>query len=115
MELDRLLELERAFWTAGGEFYEEHLASDCLMVFPGMGVLDRAAAIAGLGQGPRWSSVQVTDPRLVELAGDAAVLTYTAEAQRPGADAQYRARIVSAYTRRDGGWKLAFHQHAPPS
>ena len=114
-EIERqLIELERRFWTAGVEFYETHLATDCVMLFPGAGVLSREAAIAGVaGGGPRWRDIEMKDVRVVVLHDAAAILAYAAVARKDGSQAPYSALVGSVYASQDGAWKLAFHQQSP--
>ena len=47
-----------------------------------------------------------------ELSDDAAILSYEVSAERPDGE-PYHAIVSSGYVRRDGEWKLAFHQHTP--
>ena len=110
---DRLIALERQFWSSGSSFYETHLADDCVMVFPGGGVLSRDAAIAGLAGAPRWRDVQMDDVRVLTPAQDIAVLVYAAAARREDHEPVYRVIASSTYVRRSGEWRLAFHQQTP--
>lgn len=109
----RLLALEERFWTGGVAFYEENLAADCLMVFPGAGVLTREGIIAGIARGARWRQVEMDDVRLVSLSDRAAILAYRATARREGQEGSYVALVSSAYVEQNGAWKLAFHHQSP--
>jgi hypothetical protein len=42
---------------------------------------------------------------------DVALLTYHASAEAKGEP--YEARVSSGYVRRNGGWKMMFHQQTP--
>src|SRR5690606_3163191 len=106
-----LLALERDFWFGDAQFYREHLATGCRMAFPGMGLLDRAAAIAGIAAGPRWDSVDMEDVEVRRLGDGGAVVSYLAHARR--GDQAYAAVVGSAYLLDRDGWKLAYHQHGP--
>ncbi|HWB65462.1 MAG TPA: nuclear transport factor 2 family protein [Mycobacteriales bacterium] len=115
---DDLLELEREGWqalTAGGEsaarFYDEHLAAEVLMLFPGGLVIDdRKQVVESMGGSP-WVSFELSDERVLEL-GDCAVVAYRATAERAGAD-PYTALSNSTYVREGGTWRLAVHQQTP--
>lgn len=116
---DELIALEERGWQAlsqvgGAEFYDDLLTEDAVMVFPGAGVLDRAASLAGITQAPPWSWFRMHDASVLPLGEDAAVVHYRVEAQREGAPT-YEAYLASVYVRRDGRWRLAFHQHSPDS
>ena len=111
-EIERL---ERDGWTAlssagGAAFYEDLMADDGLMVFPGS-VMDKTTAIAAIrGAGP-WSTFELEDLR---VAGDdtASVIAYRARARRGDAK-PYEAEMSSVYVRRAGRWRLLVHQQSP--
>lgn len=111
--LSQLLQLERGFWTEGPEYYRDHLAPDCLMALPGVGFMTREAAIRGIEGGQRWERLEVAEPQLVRLGEDAALLAYSAEAQRSGREQPYRSMVSSVYVKLEGSWRLAFHQQSP--
>ena len=111
-----LVELEREGWEAlaagrGGEYYREHLADDALMAFS-FGVMSRDAAIEAMESAPPWATFEIADPRVVVLTDESGVVVYRARAQRAGQE-PYSAVISSTFVRRDGAWKLAFHQQTP--
>lgn len=106
-----LLELERQFWFADGEFYRENLSSDCRMALPGMGLVDRSEAIAGIEAGARWEAVDFRAQRVGHLGADTAVVSYEATARNQ--NGTYEALVGSVYVREAGSWKLAYHQHTP--
>ena len=113
---NELVALEREGWQAlsdgrGADYYAQHLADNALMAFS-FGVMDRQAAIDAMAQAPPWASFELTDPRVVALTDDSAVLVYAAKAQREGQD-PYAATISSTFVRRQGQWLLAFHQQTP--
>lgn len=115
MEIIALLtDLERKFWLEGAAFYREHLADDFTMLFPGVGVMDRAEAIAGIEQGPRWTEVEIHDAQMIDLSPDNRVLYYKATARREGEET-YSALVSSVYVHRESKWKLIFHQQSPVS
>jgi uncharacterized protein (TIGR02246 family) len=108
-------ELERRGWAAlsgpdGAAFYQDAMAEEGLMVFPGM-VMDKATAIATIREVQPWSIFELSD---VRITGDdnAALVTYRAKAQRAG-EPEYEAVMSSVYVRRDGRWRLLLHQQSP--
>ncbi len=110
-------ELRRARgWEAlsspdGAGFYDDLMADDGLMVFPGL-VLDKAATIRAIAGERPWASHKLADVRVIEPTPDSGIVTYRATAQREGQD-PYRAVMTTVYARRDGRWRVVFHQQTP--
>jgi hypothetical protein len=109
--LEHLVGLERRFWTAGANFYRTLLAEDCVMLFGGMGIMERKQAIDGIAESGRWEDVTMEEARVTVLGDDVAVLCYRGSARREGED--YTALVSSVYARRHGEWKLALHHQSP--
>jgi uncharacterized protein (TIGR02246 family) len=108
-------ELERRGWAAlcgpdGAAFYDDLMADDGVMVFPGM-TLDKGATLRAIAGARPWDRYAL-DEVAVAGDGDAAVITYHAVSQREG-EGEYRARMSSVYMRTDGGWRLLLHQQSP--
>ena len=108
--------LERRGWDAlcgpdGAAFYDDVMADDGLMVFPGM-VLDKAQTLRAIAGAPPWSRYDLSDIRVVESAPDAAFVTYQALAADADGD-EYRALMTTVYVRRDRRWQLVVHQQTP--
>lgn len=113
MERGILESMERQFWLAGIEFYEQSLAPDAVMVFPGpAGVMTRSRILTGLSEAPRWTRVLMERVRFIELGPDAVIMTYAARGEREGSP-PYDVLASSVYARRDGTWQLVFHQQTP--
>jgi Domain of unknown function (DUF4440) len=107
--------LERAGWDAlsgpdGADFYEEHMAEDGLMLFPGM-VMDKAAALDTIREVAPWSTYELEDVRVIAIGVGAGVVTYRASAERESGP--YSAVMSSVYARREGSWLLVLHQQSP--
>lgn len=107
--------LERQGWDAlsgpgGAAFYEDIMAEEGLMVFPGM-VMDKKASLGTIPQVAPWSSYELSAVR-VTGDDDVALITYKAVGERPG-QARYEAAMSSVYVRRNGEWKLLLHQQSP--
>jgi hypothetical protein len=117
MSIEQILTtLERQGWEAltagrGAGFYREHLTADALMVFP-FGVLEREQSIEAIDAAPPWATYHIDESRVIALDGNSALITYRVTAQREG-QPPYTAILTSGYVRRDGAWKLAFHQQTP--
>jgi uncharacterized protein (TIGR02246 family) len=108
--------LERQGWEAlsgpsGAAFYEELMADDGLMVFPGL-VLDKRNTVRAIAGERPWARFELSDLRVTRATPDAALVTYRAVSQR-GEEAEYRALMTTVYARRDGRWRLVLHQQTP--
>lgn len=111
---DDLLTLERRLWTGGPDAYRETLDPKCLVAFTGhAGVMPRDEIAGSVGDGPRWRDLEIEPQGLVQPADDVALVTYRAAAVRGDEGERYRALVSSGYARRDGAWKLVFHQQTP--
>ncbi|MFN8025270.1 MAG: nuclear transport factor 2 family protein [Acidimicrobiia bacterium] len=114
---DELLALETAAWQALTEpgaatgYYDDTLADDVLMLFPGGMVIDDREAVVASMDGALWSSFEITEPRVLRLGDDAAVFAYRVHAVRQEQD--YDALLNSTYVREAGEWHLALHQQTP--
>ena len=113
---DTLLALEEQGWQAladgtGADFYRRYLTDDALMVVPG-GVLSREVVLQFMESAPPWAWFRIEAARVLPLTEDSAVVAYQATAQREG-QAEYSALMSTVYVRRDGAWKVAFHQQTP--
>ena len=109
---DELFAIEKGFWTGGEDHFLAHVDEQCLLVFAQMrGLYPRVEVAASARDPKRWSDLRIADAILHQPTDDAAFLTYEARARRESG-APYRALIGSGYVKRDGAWKLAFHQHS---
>lgn len=112
MSTEELWDLERRFWLEGTAVYEAHLDPGCVMVFPGIGIMESAEIIPSLEGAPRWDDVEMTERVTAQAGGEVVVLAYRAAGVREGAG-PYHAFCTSTYRRDGGGWKLLQHQQTP--
>jgi hypothetical protein len=118
MELDKqLMDIERKLWSNDAVFYRNNLIEESLLVFSETGVITRDVAVDAIlaenAEGRRWAEVQFDEVRRLRLADDAALLTYKVTARWEHEESKYSALASSVYIKRDGVWKLAFHQQTP--
>lgn len=112
IQTETLWQLEEQFWLGSPDFYEATLASDALMVLPPpVGVLERDATIASIRSGARWRNVTF-EQQCMALVGEAAVLVYTAHADRGASNTAYVAQCSSTYVRAQGQWQLLAHHQS---
>jgi uncharacterized protein (TIGR02246 family) len=111
-----LEELERRGWGAlsgpgGADFYEDLMADDGVMVFPGM-ILDKATTLTAIADAPPWQSFELADVQVIQGTPDSGIVTYRATAHRADEE-PYRALMSSVYARRQRRWRLLLHQQTP--
>jgi hypothetical protein len=117
--MDELIALERRGWDAlssgAGEaerFYREVLADRALFVLPGGLVLAGRGEILESMGGEPWAGYELSDIRVLEIAGDTAAIAYRAAARRDGHPG-YAALCTSTYRRAASSWQLVLHQQTP--
>lgn len=118
MEIEKeLLEIERKLWTNDPVFYKSNLTEDSLLVFPETGVIGRDIAVDAVSkenaEGRRWAEVQFDKVRSLRLTDDAHLLSYSVAARWEHEESWNLALASSVYVKREGLWKLAFHQQTP--
>ncbi len=109
MDDERAWELERRFWLEGSTTYATLLDPECLMAFPGIGVMRSADILASLKDAPRWVSVRITQRTIGRPSKSVMVLGYKAEGQREGAT-PYLAFCTSTYRADEHRWRLVQHK-----
>jgi hypothetical protein len=118
MTHDQRADLERQGWealSADGEsaraFYAHVLDDTVMMLLPGGIALGERVQIIESMSGTPWSRYALDDLRTVHPTPDTGLVTYGVLAAR--GDAEYAALVSSFSVRRDGRWRLAFHQQTP--
>lgn len=101
--------VEERLWLEGSSVYGGLLDPECLMAFPGMGVMRAADILDSLKHTPRWTSVEMTSRMVGRPGDDVVVLGYTAEGRRDGA-VPYYCFCTSTYRSNGGTWSLVQHQ-----
>jgi hypothetical protein len=118
MELEkRLIDVEKQLWKNDSGSYQHHLTDEALLVFPETGVITKAIAIDAIlaenVEGRRWAEVKFDEVRSLRIGEDVALLTYRVAARWEHEESKISALASSVYVKRDGVWKLAFHQQTP--
>ena len=109
---DDLLAMEQQLWSGGKTAYRQTLDNDCLVAFTEMVGVSSRDAIADQADAGRWHDLDLEPEAFLQPTNDVAILTYRVSAVR-GNDQPYNARVSSGYVRRDGAWKMMFHQQTP--
>ena len=108
-----LMAIERNFWTQGPKFYRDNVDDECLLAFPQMAsVMSNSAVAATVKDDERWHDVEIEPKGLVEPTSSLAIITYEASATAHDGK-PYKALVSSGYVKRQGSWKMAFHQQTP--
>lgn len=106
-----LYELERELGDGDGDTYRRHLTDEAVVVVPGQ-AMTKDQTVQAMDAGAGWDDFSFDDERFAEIADDAALLSYRFQGRR-GEDFTYSALMGSVYVRRDGAWKMAYHQQTP--
>jgi len=117
--LKELFDLEHRGWeaisSANADFYREMVTDQTVVVeHDGVGTGQDLVEEIEANDSP-FAGFTLENPTLVRVDDDSAVLTYRATAEVTGRDMVYRLYMTSLYTRRDGAWRLLFHQQTPVS
>jgi hypothetical protein len=107
MGLDQeLSRIERTLWTNDAEIYRSMLLPDAVIIFPGVGRIDREFALRALrdenSAGHRWADVKFEDTRVLVLTPDVALLHYTAIARWNYKTESETVLCATLYVKRDG-------------
>jgi hypothetical protein len=114
-DLEQLLEIERSLWTNDAEGYYERYSPSALLVFPGVGRIDRDTAVAAIrnenAEGRAWAEVTMDEVDGRWIVPDAvALVTYLAMA-RWNYESQASGYLCSTvYLRGQGTWHVSLHQ-----
>jgi hypothetical protein len=108
-----LLALEKQFWFGDAEFYRQNLDDSCLVVFAEMAGPMTKDRIAGMAKdGNQWKKLDLDFKGLIEPTANFAIVSYHASGTRLDGT-PHEANASTGYIRRNGGWKMAFHQQTP--
>ena len=111
-DTDTLWSIEKALWLGGANAYEQHMAPECIMVFPApAGIMTGPDILKAVRQAPRWDSVEFDQQHTSILGTNACLLAYVGRGLR-GTDT-YEAFCSSSYRRRPQGWAIVQHQQTP--
>lgn len=107
-----LLNKEEGLWSGGPSAYRHTLDGDCLVAFTEMAGVQTRDEIANMaGKGSRWHDVDIDVEGFLQPTDDVTILTYRVSAVRD--NEPYSARVSSGYVKRDGDWRMMFHQQTP--
>jgi len=109
---DDLLAMEEELWSGGQAEYRRTLDADCLIAFTEMAGVSSRDEIADQADANRWHDLNIEVEGFLQPTADVAFLTYHASAVRSD-QKPYEARVSSGYVKREGGWKMMFHQQTP--
>lgn len=115
MEDQRIWAFEESLWTGDAEHYRACVDDCCVMVLPTEPfVLSGEEAIAAVIDTPRWSSVELTERKVMRPREGLIVIAYKADAAKDGGP-RYHAWCTSTYRRlAHEDWRVVQHQQTPP-
>ena len=116
--LKDLITIERTLWENDAEIYRDRYSPEALLIFPGVGRIDRDTAVAAIRQenaeGRAWAEVRFDDVDGRWIRSDAAALiTYTATARWNYESTASKTLCASVYVRVGEAWRVIFHQQTP--
>jgi hypothetical protein len=115
--LETLLEIERSKWTNNPEIYEAGYLPNAVLIFPGVGRIDRSTAVNAIREenrkGHAWAEVKFEEARVVEVGAGVTLLTYKANARWNYEERASSVLCSTLYVRADDAWRIALHQQTP--
>jgi Domain of unknown function (DUF4440) len=122
-ELDKdtlkdLITIERTLWENNAETYHERYSPQALLIFAGVGRIDRERAVAAIrkenAEGRAWAEVSFDDLDGRWITSEAAALiSYMATARWNYESSPSKTLCASVYVRAGRSWRVAFHQQTP--
>src|SRR5215211_7421429 len=105
--LKDLITIERTLWENNAEIYHERYSPEAVLIFPGVGRIDRETALAAIrkenAEGRAWAEVRFNDVDGRWITIDAAALiTYMATARWNYESTASKTLCASAYVRVGG-------------
>ena len=116
--LKDLITIERTLWENNPEIYHERYSPEALLIFPGVGRIDRDTAVAAIrkenAEGRAWAEVHFDDVDGRWITSEvAALITYMATARWNYESRASKTHCASVYVRVGESWRVAFHQQTP--
>jgi Domain of unknown function (DUF4440) len=113
--LGELLTIERRLWENNAQVYHEYYLPDAVLIFPGVGRIDRDTAVTAIqkenAEGRAWAEVHFDDAIGRWLMSDTpALVSYRATARWNDEAAAGRTLCATVYVRHGEAWRVAFHQ-----
>jgi Domain of unknown function (DUF4440) len=112
--MSELLDIEKKLWTNDPDFYHETYLSDAVLIFPGVGRLDRATAVAAIREenkaGRHWAEVHFDEVLTRDLGEGVVLLSYTARARWNHEKVAGMVLCATVDRRESGRWRVALHQ-----
>lgn len=114
-----LLELEFELWetmkadTGREAFFRERLIDDAMLtVLAPLEMMTRETCISEAAKAPAVIDFHLAEPRVISLTEDSAIVVYRMAHRRVGGE-ELAGGVASVYVRREGVWRLAYHQVTP--
>ncbi|OZC84794.1 DUF4440 domain-containing protein [Rhodococcus sp. 06-412-2C] len=116
LEVQFFIDLESRVWDAlangDADADLELLSADFVGVYP-TGFANRADHANQLADGPSIASYSISEAKLIEVSGNAAMLCYRADYLRPHRSVGEAMFVSSLWFQRDGRWQNEFSQDTP--
>jgi Domain of unknown function (DUF4440) len=115
--LSELLMIERTLWENDARVYHDTYVPDAVLIFPGVGRIDRETAVAAIqkenADGRAWAEVHFDDAIGRWLTDIAVLVSYCATARWNYEAVASQTLCATVYVRQEEAWRVAFHQQMP--
>jgi uncharacterized protein (TIGR02246 family) len=114
MNTEDLVAIEYSLWKNNPDIYGSIYLPDAVLIFPDVGRIGRDAAVEAIrrenSEGRVWAEVHFDELKETRLSPDTVLLTYRATARWNYEEKPSKTLCGTLYVRRDGEWRVAFHQ-----
>lgn len=115
---DELISIEYSLWKNEPNIYHQTFTPEVVLIFPQVGRIGRNEAVAAIREenkaGRAWAEVNLDDAATLVLGDETVLLTYRAVARWNYEKVATTTLCSTLYVKRDGYWKVAFHQQTSP-
>lgn len=113
----QLMEIEKRLWTNDPKTFEEIVLETAILVYPELGPITREMAIKTIerevADNRMWGDVSFDMVDSIRTTPDTMMITYEVSHRWNYEKSSNQTQASSLYVRRDGSWRLAFHQQTP--
>ena len=110
---DQVIAVERAFWNADAEAYDQNMMDGALSVMEPMGFITKESAVEMTKDAEGWTDLEISDMHVVDLTEDCIAIAYHGRAKFAKSGKPIRSSVSSVYVREGGEWKLGITVHQP--
>jgi hypothetical protein len=114
MNTEDLVAIEYSLWKNNPDIYRSVYLPDAVLIFPDVGRIGRDTAVEAIrrenSEGRMWAEVHFDKLKETRLSPEMVLLSYRAMARWNYEEKPSETLCSTLYVRRDGEWRVAFHQ-----